>query len=194
MEIPLPDGGLLHVALGQDQAINPADSRVYAIKWAQDDAGRLVVLDVLSLGAQAPGLGFPALNGLDDASSTGSLGVVIGRPSGSGLRRRKGSAPGADIKRTSSLTRLLNAGIDLLLGSKSAATSLDSGSGHSSSSGGPPLPGAGSGGLPLPLPPGVAGKGRLQSSSGGGGAAELGERGYHVNGQVPGSPKAYGRQ
>jgi len=167
VEVPLPDGGVLQIAIGQDQGVNPADGRMYAIKWAQDDAGRLVVLDVLPLGSQAaPGLGFP---GLDLNGGTG----VSGRSLASGLRRRKQSAAG-DMKRSRSLTRLLSAGIDLLLGS-SKSSDASSGSGHSSSGG---LRASGSSGA----------RHRGSSSGGGAAAAELGERGFRVSGGLSGGP------
>ena len=170
VEVPLPDGGVLHVALGQEQGVSPADGRAYAIKWAQDDAGRLVVLDVLPLGAGGAGLGIP---GLDDAS--GGPGAGRG-PSGAGLRRRLHSG---QLRRTSSLSKFLNAGMEMLLGSRSPPASQDSGSGHSSSSGGQLGGGA---------------RARDRSSSGGGAAAaELGERGFRVSGGGGGLPPLPGR-
>jgi hypothetical protein len=153
VDVPLPDGGSLRVALGQDQGVNAADGRVYAIKWVQDDQGRLVVLDVLPLGSQLPsGLGLP---GMDDAAD--------------GQRRRGGpaaarGAPGAsrDMKRARSLTQLLTLGMDMIKGAKSSGSlsSMDAGASASASSS--PVSAA-----------------RQRSSSGGGaGAAELGERGF----------------
>lgn len=51
--VDLPDGGELLVPLGEEEVMHPSgDGRSYRIKWAQDDEGRLVVLDC-SL-AQAP--------------------------------------------------------------------------------------------------------------------------------------------
>jgi hypothetical protein len=43
--VELPDGGELEVPLGEDSAIHPETGVTYSIKWAQDDAGQLVVLD-----------------------------------------------------------------------------------------------------------------------------------------------------
>lgn len=44
--VPLPGGqGEFKVPLGDEQAFNPADGKTYRLKWAQDDDGRLVVLD-----------------------------------------------------------------------------------------------------------------------------------------------------
>ncbi|KAF6264706.1 hypothetical protein COO60DRAFT_16234 [Scenedesmus sp. NREL 46B-D3] len=44
--VDLPDGGQLLVPLGEEEVRHPSgDGRSYAVKWAQDDAGRLVVLD-----------------------------------------------------------------------------------------------------------------------------------------------------
>jgi hypothetical protein len=44
--VELPDGGELLVPLGEEEVMHPSgDGRSYRVKWAQDDAGRLVVLD-----------------------------------------------------------------------------------------------------------------------------------------------------
>jgi hypothetical protein len=44
--VDLPDGGELLVPLGEEEVMHPSgDGRSYRVKWAQDDAGRLVVLD-----------------------------------------------------------------------------------------------------------------------------------------------------
>ena len=43
--VELPDGGELEVPLGEDRAVHPETGVQYSVKWAQDDAGRLVVLD-----------------------------------------------------------------------------------------------------------------------------------------------------
>ncbi|KAI8468323.1 MAG: hypothetical protein J3K34DRAFT_523031 [Monoraphidium minutum] len=170
VEVPLPDGGVLHVALGQDQGVSAADGRAYAIKWAQDDAGRLVVLDVLPLGAQVPGLGS---SGLDDAGARGR-GV-----SGAGLRRRNHpGAPSGGIQRASSLSTLFNAGMEFLMGSRAHAGAPGSGSGNSSGSGGG----------------GAAARARARSSSGGGAAAaELGERGFRPSAPGAGALGVPGR-
>jgi hypothetical protein len=111
VDVPLPDGGSLRVALGQDQGVNPADGRVYAIKWVQDDQGRLVVLDVLPLGSQLPsGLGLP---GMDD----GPDGSPAGRPPRAGR-----VVASRDMKRARSLTSLLTVGMDMLKGAKSSGS------------------------------------------------------------------------
>lgn len=41
----LADGSALKVPLGQERVTNPADGNTYAVKWTQDDAGKLAVLD-----------------------------------------------------------------------------------------------------------------------------------------------------
>ncbi|KIZ04840.1 hypothetical protein MNEG_3122 [Monoraphidium neglectum] len=177
VEVPLPEGGALHVALGQDRGVNPADGRAYAIKWAQDDAGRLVVLDVLPLGVQPPGLGLPGMPGDDAAAACG------GRLSGPGLRRRK---QGSEAKRVPSLSQLLGAGIEMLLGggrgSGADGASAD-GSSHSGISSGSRTSSAAAaaaarGGFGGALGARLAGSAAPRDSSGGGGAAELGERGF----------------
>jgi hypothetical protein len=45
--VEAPDGGgELLVPLGEEEVLHPSgDGRSYRVKWAQDDAGRLVVLD-----------------------------------------------------------------------------------------------------------------------------------------------------
>jgi hypothetical protein len=44
--VDLPEGGELLVPLGEEVVPHPSgDGRTYTIKWAQDDEGRLVVLD-----------------------------------------------------------------------------------------------------------------------------------------------------
>jgi hypothetical protein len=44
--VDLPDGGELLVPLGEEEVLHPSgDGRSYRVKWAQDDAGRLVVLN-----------------------------------------------------------------------------------------------------------------------------------------------------
>lgn len=46
MSVDLPDGGELLVPLGDEEVVHPSgDGRVYSVRWAQDDEGRLVVLD-----------------------------------------------------------------------------------------------------------------------------------------------------
>jgi hypothetical protein len=46
VRVDLPDGGGLLVPLGEEEVMHPSgDGRSYRLKWAQDDAGRLVVLD-----------------------------------------------------------------------------------------------------------------------------------------------------
>jgi hypothetical protein len=178
VEVPLPDGGALHVALGQEQAVNAADGREYGIKWAQDDAGRLVVLDVLPLGA-----GHGAAGG---AGRGGQLGVVVSRPSGAGVRRRGRSGTGLGlVRRSRSISQLLASGIDLLLGNKSHPPSVDSDSSGDSSFGGTLSSAAPSasqqrGGGGAAGGGGARGRGR-SSSGGGAAAAELGERGFRLS-------------
>jgi hypothetical protein len=164
VDVPLPDGAVLQVALGQERCANPADGREYSIKWAQDDAGHLVVLDVLPLG--------PAQT--SSAGAGGPGGGAAARPSGAGVRRRGRSGTGL-LRRSHSISRLLASGIDLLLGSKSQPASVDSDSLGDSSSGGA-LSAAPSGSQR------GGGAARARSSSGGGAAAaELGERGFRLS-------------
>ncbi len=159
VEVPLPDGGVLQATLGQDHTINPADGREYAIKWAQDDAGRLVVLDVLPLG---PG-GALGRHGGGHGHGGGQLGVVIGRGSSAGGALRRRNRSGAEIMRAGSLSAMLSSGIDLLLG-KSAPALLDSASsGGGDSSGGGAARGGGGGG-----PAAEHGEGDFRISSGAG--------------------------
>ncbi|GBF93217.1 ABC transporter A family member [Raphidocelis subcapitata] len=176
IEVPLPDGGALRVSLGQDRAANPADGREYAIKWAQDDSGRLVVLDVLPLAPSAPSLGGGPRPPLGAAAAA--------RASAGGVRRRNRSGSGS-MPPSSSLSALFNSGLDILLGGRSSPASLDSSSGGSSASGSGGGSrhgsqrgsqhggGGGGGGTPRRAP---------SSSGGGAAAAELGERGYRFSG------------
>ncbi|KAI8472921.1 MAG: hypothetical protein J3K34DRAFT_383970 [Monoraphidium minutum] len=193
VEVPLPDGGVLHVALGQEEAANPADGRVYAIKWAQDDAGRLVVLDVLPLSGQAQGLGFP---GLEPGAAPQAGAAARRGSSAAGLRRRNGGSGSGDarrgMKRVGSLTRLLGAGMDMLMGSRGAAGPAVDGSNHSGSSGDSHVAYAPGRGLL-----GSRGSGPRDSSGGGAAAAELGERGFALEQGAPAAAapqSSWGRQ
>ena len=116
---------------------------------------------------QVPGLGLP---GLDGAARPG------GRPSASGLRRRGAKH---DMRRARSLSRLLSAGIEMLLG----GAARDGGSGHSGGSGGSAAAAASCGGF-----------GGVRDSSGGGGAAaaELGERGPRLGAAAVGGVPSNG--
>lgn len=52
VDVELPDGSTLHAPLGQEEVEHPAGSGImYQLMWAQDEAGRLVVLQALPAGA-----------------------------------------------------------------------------------------------------------------------------------------------
>lgn len=52
VSVDLPDGGELLVPLGEELVQAPtADGRWFEVRWAQDDEGRLVVLDCQAVAA-----------------------------------------------------------------------------------------------------------------------------------------------
>jgi hypothetical protein len=52
VSVDLPDGGELLVPLGEELVQHPtADGRWFEVRWAQDDEGRLVVLDCQQVAA-----------------------------------------------------------------------------------------------------------------------------------------------
>ena len=74
VEVPLPGGaGLLRVTPGQETATHPETGALYAVKWAQDEAGRLVALGAALLAAaQQPHCEPPAPPRVSDAGSFSS--------------------------------------------------------------------------------------------------------------------------
>jgi hypothetical protein len=59
VKVDLPDveHRTLEVALGEERVQDPATDKWYEVKWAQDDAGRLVVLEVVHLEGRGGGQG-----------------------------------------------------------------------------------------------------------------------------------------
>jgi hypothetical protein len=56
VDVELPDGSTLHAPLGQEEVEHPAGTGImYQLMWAQDEAGRLVVLQALPTGARNAG-------------------------------------------------------------------------------------------------------------------------------------------
>lgn len=52
VEVPLPHGAPpLRVALGQEVAVDESSGRQFVVKWAQDEAGRLVAMGAVPVGA-----------------------------------------------------------------------------------------------------------------------------------------------
>ena len=137
VEVPLPCGGALRVALGQERAVSAADGRVYAVKWAQDDAGRLVVLDVAPLGyAPVPGAG----GGFGDAP--GPCGGRISQPGGLRAAGRGGGGKhggGGGGGGGGGFAGLLGAGLKVLRAARGADSSShgsgDSGGGQTANGG-----------------------------------------------------------
>jgi hypothetical protein len=66
----LPDDlGTIEVALGEETITHPDTGVTYEVKWAQDEAGRLVVLELVVMGQEGE-MGGPGQGGRSSRSST----------------------------------------------------------------------------------------------------------------------------